>query len=279
MTNPRSLAVLSTVVACCTAAMLLICNAPVMAQVILQDDFENPSDTESLTGRTTSTGQTWGKFNHYDPAPYGGTFNFRGAYGTESSSNGVGGGGRKGNSISLGRTLTTEKVYLGIDLTVQPNDQPRWPQIWFAGDNNKGISFRWDADNAGVSELCFEHSGTMKPPSGTFNNQCFDTGMDPGAGQLHVDLTLDLTAKTLDVAWNEIGGAASGNVFYGTYQSTAANYVEPNRLSIFVNDHGGGTHGFDNVVVGIVPEPTSLVLLGLGTLMLGVRRRGTRRDR
>jgi hypothetical protein len=270
------LTVLSIVVACCTAAMLLICNAPAMAEIILQDDFESPSDTESLTGRTTSTGQTWGDFNHYDPAPFGGTFTFRGGYETGSGSHGVGGGGRKGNSILLGRTLTTEKVRLGIDLTVQPNAQPKWPQIWFAGENNKGISFNWDANKNGVSSLNFEHSGTMKN-NGAFSNQQFDTGMAPEGGQLHVDLDIDLGAKTLNVSWNEIGGNASGSEFYGTYSSDAGTYVNPNRLSIFVNDHGGGTHGFDNIVIEIIPEPTALVLLGLGTLVLGVRRRGTRR--
>lgn len=268
--------VLSAVVVCCAAAMLLICNTPAMAEIILQDDFESPSDTESLTGRTAATGQTWGNFTHFTPSPNRGTFNFRGGYETGNGSYGVGGGGNKGNTILLGRTLTTEKVRLGIDLTVQPNVQPKWPQIWFAGDNNKGFSFNWDANKAGVSTISFEHSGTMKN-NGAFNNQSFDTGMDPGAGQLHVDLDMDLSAKTLNVSWNEIGGDASGSAFYGTYSSDAGSFVNPNRLSIFMNDGGGGTHGFDNIVIEIIPEPTTLVLLGLGTLVLGVRRRGTRR--
>ena len=249
-TTPQSLTRLFIIVACCTAATLLICNGPAVATDILRDDFDevttNPTPT-TLSDRVAPTGQTWVGFDHFEA---GGSFTLDPNFGTAGTI-GAGGPHNAGNSIPLNTTLTTGTVRLSLDV-VTNSPASRKPQMWFTGAEGNNMSYQWEAESPG-SPLFFEFSGPLKNPD--FQNMGIDTGLTPGAAALHVDLDWDLDNQTLTVSWHDVHNpTTSGSQLYGTY----SNVWKPTRLHIWQNIAGAGDNGFDNVLVeigGPAPSP------------------------
>ena len=92
---------------------------------------------------------------------------------------------------------------------------------------------------------------------------------------MRVRLDLDLDAKTMSYSWLAVNDPTNLSKQGSSGPHTYSVTYEPDTLHMYWNA-SGGTGLYDNVVIGVVPEPTSFVLLSFGTLALACFRRRRR---
>lgn len=245
------------------AAMLIA--APASATVILSDNF-NDSTVGNLTGQTADTGQTWATFNlggwTMDAALY--VADSLGVGGTNGAGYSTSSTMFIGNQISLASALTSGPIRLEMDVS-QTSGAQTGIQYWLS-DTTSGMnaSLQWVHRTAygDSSMICFEGLGQT--------DSLHDIPLL--FGTLHTTLDINLTTKTIEYSWYDLDDptdpTTKGSVDLGTYTDT----FNPNRLHATVCRENNGsslfTGGYDNIMLTVIPEPSTLVLLATGLLGL-----------
>lgn len=242
---------------CAMAALLVATGGVVLGDVLTQDTF-------SYTGALTANGWT---------AHSGAGNKVIMADGSVATLDQSGGSGEDVNK-SFPALGAAEKIYAGFDINVATADLSVLDAngLYFAHFKNDAFSFRG-------------RTGVVQPPAGRGYGLAINADSSAlGAGATWVsDLMFDTWYRVV-ISWN--AGTGESELWLNPTLETDPKITHTagstgTLISAFAlrqsNDYTG-MQMVDNIFVGntfgdvVVPEPTSLLLLGLGGLML-IRRR------
>jgi hypothetical protein len=214
------------------------------AQTILfQDDFSGSGGLNGTSPDITQPGVTW-------TAAVG--YNANGTYATSAQS----------DTAYLSYTFQTGNIYtFTADLNTTGSSL-----IMFIGSSdtnlfgmNNSVGFRLDDSADPNAQL---H---------TFPNGAGVANWDPPRGTVENGQTAQIVLNTTAAQWT-VSFTYDGTS-YGTFNYTPA--VGPTVIGFGAGLFGGGTGSIDNMTLSVVPEPSSLGLLGAlgGVLVLSRRRK------
>lgn len=112
--------------------------------------------------------------------------------------------------------------------------------------------------------------GNAFPPTGNAAAEAFLITLDPNAG---FSRTNDLTFDTTSIA---DGANLAASITLDLTDSALEGQILQFGFRNRASDFEGSAVDYDNVTFGVVPEPASLALIGLGGLMMATRRRTAR---
>lgn len=202
---------------------------------------------------TTNSGST-------DPNPVG-TTNGGGAWNLDSSwpAQSVG-NGTAGALFEANTTGFASPTYTGLNITFDlrtSNTASAWYRVDYTVDG-------------GTNWLLGAATQMNNPlPSGSFGDRWHNSQSFSISNLSALD-NADFGFRVVSVFNPNAFTQVNGNI---EYDANTAYEPARNPLNGTNSNYGGGTWRFDMVTVTAVPEPTSALLLGLGALALGFRRR------
>ena len=175
------------------------------------------------------------------------------------------------------------RIAHGVDFTGADYVFFEYDALFVSGDNWAGITTATCCNNEGImvgKGLSVDMRANFPQASG--NTQDLGVIQNEGASLLntpvHIRMDYDRsgTGAVLTVEATPVGGGTS----YGTWTENI-NATEADNIDLlthfYIQAIGGNDRvEIDNIVVGVVPEPTSLLLLSIGTLGLVVSSRRRR---
>jgi hypothetical protein len=204
--------------------------------------------------------------NFNDESYSGFTFSFQesGSVSTDATTPTTGVDGSRALKLTADSTAAEGSSFWGVGINIS-QDNPDLPQA-LATHSNIAYSF-----NARLSGFVEEVSGGFLDSTVNF----FD-GSDNILLRLRQNLSYDVNAGGYQTFASDFSGA---DVIEGSLTSLQDNISQVARAEVNVGS-GGDDFGFDNdnvfevdnVQLTVVPEPTSLAVLGLTTLILAPRR-------
>ena len=249
-------------IAIVTCAVALLLSAPASAVIYFEENFDTLTDG-SIVGQT-SGGQTWANAslwaNPYVPSTVAA------AHGVSGKGLGRSTAGYSADYIEFASAITTGPIYIDMDLLINPLiDTNAGPQFWLndnnvVGTGNDGQNISLAIDNTIAphvqAEASFNYVGTTTAAS------AIDTADD----SFHMSMSIsDISQATANVTWSmkSLQNPSRVSTGSGSFEPGGWN---PDALYFF----SGATQnpqGYDNIRVAStpIPEPTSLLLFGLGT--------------
>ena len=235
------------------------------AVVYFDENFDSYADGSILRGQVGPNGQTWREFDLWN-----GAFNDMEVNTTAGQGGTLGAGpsagGENAVAIDIGQELSSGILQIDFDLHIGSNRQSG-PQWWLKdaeSGNNISLAMDWiDNANGGLDPQSGFHaadSGTNPP------NLLWDTEITAATQNVNGSYTVDLDNKTVRYMLTSLeeGSVADSGI---------VNYEEdysPEQIHLYLGAiSSSNSRGYDNIVISVIPEPTSLLLIFAGLCCLG----------
>ncbi len=235
-----------------TVLTVFVATSAQAGPVLIEDFNTDEGNDGSLLGDTTNTGQTWEAlyFSVPNDIAVGSAFGQGGTKGGGTSA-----AGTAGNQVSF--AAQSGIVQLSYDMMTSPaiNGVPQ--PLFRDSVSAQNSSFM-------ISGGKLSHEGLGQNIYGTLGNDI------PLGSSVHLDVTYDLTNKTILTRYQEVGNALNSGTFNINYSPS----FNPDAFAFFINAGGNYPRGIDNLTIGpVVPEPAAVTLLGLAGMGILRRRR------
>ena len=246
-------------------SVALMLSMSASAGVVWSENFDSYADGSILRGQVGPNGQTWREFDLWNGAFQDMQVNTTAGQGGTLGA-GPSAGGENAVAIDLGQELSSGILQIEFDLYIGTGRQSG-PQWWLKdaeSGNNISLALDW-MDNA---------TGGMDPQSGFHTadsgtnppNLLWDTEITAATQNMHGSYTVDLDNKTVRYMMTSVeeGSVADSGV---------VNYEEdysPEQIQLYLGAmSSSNSRGYDNIVISVIPEPTSLLLIFAGLCCLG----------
>jgi len=243
----------TTLIATLVTVLTVFVATSAQAGFVLVEDFNTDEGNDgSLLGDTTNTGQVWGPL-YFTP----GTDI---AVGSAFGQGGTKGGGTSasfnaGNQVSF--AAQSGIVQLSYDMMTSPTASGVPQPLFRDSVSAQNSSFM-------ISGGKLSHEGLGQNIYGSLSNDI------PLGSSVHLDVTYDLTNKTILTKYQEVGNALNSGSFNINYSPS----FNPDTFAFFINSGVTSPRGIDNLTIGpVVPEPAAVTLLGLAGMGILRRRR------
>ncbi len=220
------------------------------AAILFSDDFSEPIGT-AIAGKAPDVGNNWS-------GVVGAPLVTTNTLGTTNNTVNTLGGAKMGFGVFTSALASNETLTMTFD--ADPTQANPTPATGFGG-----ISlFAGGSEEIFIGDL--SSTAVAWGVNGGNGNVVFDAGSVFGT-----DITgTQFTTLTYSAVTGELTVSFSGNA--NTYSETMATGLALDRVR-FANDTGGDIE-FDNLLVTVVPEPSTLMLMGLGMVgLIGYARR------
>ena len=201
--------------------------------------------------------------------------------GDSSIITGVAGTNATASRLSVGGG--SRRIAHGVDFTGADHIFFEYDALFVSGDNWAGITTATCCNNEGIMVgrgLSVDMRQNFPQATGgdQDNNVILNAGASLNDTPVHVRMDYDRsgTGAVLTIEATPVGGGTSYGTWVENINATEADNIDL-LTHFYIQAIGGGDKvEIDNIVVGVVPEPTSLLLLSIGTLGLVVSSRRRR---
>ena len=245
-------------IAIVTCAVALLLSAPASAVIYFEENFDTLTDGD-LTGQSSS-GFTWQSGVLWSPGSADPVLQVGTQYGTSGKGAGRTGPGAASSSwIDFG-DITSGPIYLDMDVLVN-NQSGAGNQFWLndgAANNTPSFSIAMDDIAAPFSQSAMIGGTSTGPGPG------YSSALDANAVAFHINMVIDdIAAAAPTLTWS-MHSLADPSKKTDESMTINSGFV-PHSLWLY-SATGGSPDGWDNIRIAStpIPEPTSLVLLGLG---------------
>ena len=249
----------TTLIATLVTVLTVFVATSAQAGLVLIEDFNTDEGNDgSLLGDTANTGQVWGPL-YFAPSTDIAVGSAFGQGGTKGG--GTSAAGTAGNQVSF--AAQSGIVQMSYDMLTSSSPTNGTPQPIFRDSTNANASsFQvWDDSTNGPR---LRHEGLTSVQNNLSN-------VIPLGNSVHLDVTYDLTNKTVLGKYQEVGNALNSGTFNFSYSAS----YSPDTFAFFINSGSNPlARGIDNLTIGpVVPEPAAVTLLGLAGMGILRRRR------